>query len=83
MSPIPVEIKGHKYLPPEVDVAAGGKVVWTNHDKVTHTATADDESWTTGDIPAGESREVTFPSPGPNPYFCEYHASMKGKVYVK
>lgn len=83
MDAIQVSIKGHKYTPPTAEVAAGGKVVWTNNDKMTHTATADDESWTTGDIPAGESREVTFATAGSFPYFCEYHASMKGTVNVK
>ncbi len=78
-----VSIKGHKYVPPTVEVAAGDKVVWTNNDRVAHTATADDGSWTTGDIPAGKSAEVTFATPGTFSYFCEYHPSMKGTVRVK
>ncbi len=83
MSAFQVSIKGHKYAPPVAEVTAGDKVVWTNNDRVTHTATADDGSWTTEDIPAGESREVSFDKPGTFPYFCDYHPSMKGTVRVK
>jgi plastocyanin len=78
-----VIIKGHKYVPPTIEVAPGSKVIWDNQDKVTHTATANDGSWTTGDIPGGGSREVTFPNPGTYPYYCEHHPSMTGTVAVK
>ena len=75
-----VEIKGMKYQPPSVEVDLSGTVVWVNGDRMVHTATADDGSWDTGDIPPGGRKSVTFNTIGTHPYHCEYHPQMVGRV---
>jgi len=82
--PTQVTIERMKFQPPEVSIHVGGTVIWTNRDEDTvHTATADDGSWDTGEIPFNESRSWTFRSAGVWPYHCEIHPSMTGKVTVK
>jgi plastocyanin len=62
-------------------------VVWTNYDTtyggITHTVTATDKSFNSGDIKAGGTFKWTFTTPGTYTYSCVYHAWMKGTVIVK
>jgi plastocyanin len=79
-----VNIKGMKYDPPVTTINVGDTVEWFNHDKMLHTATADDGSWDTGDIPQNQSRSWTFKTVGDFPYYCTHHPdTMQGKVAVK
>ncbi len=58
-------------------------VTFTNRDSVTHTVTATDNSFNSGDIKAGQSWTYTFPSAGTFAYYCIYHSGwMKGTVVV-
>lgn len=63
-------------------VTAGMIVTWTNIDNTTHTVTADDSSFNSGDILAGHSFAKTFNSKGTFPYHCIYHSMMKASVLV-
>jgi|RhiMetdeSRZDD1v2_1073273.scaffolds.fasta_scaffold03116_13 plastocyanin len=63
-------------------VAKGTTVTWTNNDNTTHTVTADDNSFNSGDIKAGNSFSKTFNTPGTFPYHCVYHDMMKATVIV-
>ncbi len=77
-----VAIQGFAFSPTTLRVEAGDTVRWTNKDAFNHTATADDGRWDTGIIAGGASAEITFRSPGGQPYFCDVHPSMKGQVVV-
>lgn len=77
-----VSIKGFAFSPSSLRIQAGDTVRWTNDDSVPHTATADDASWDTGRIAGGASAEVTFDSPGDEPYHCAVHPSMTGRLGV-
>jgi plastocyanin len=80
---VQVLIHNFAYNPTPVNVPVGGSVVWVNNDNMTHTATADDDSWDTGDIPAGASSSpVKFSSAGASGYHCDPHPAMKGTVQV-
>jgi plastocyanin len=72
------------YLPPTVDIASGGTVVWSFEDGDTpHTVTADDNSF--GSPPAGQKSgtfEHVFPQPGTVNYHCDFHPDMVGTVNV-
>jgi plastocyanin len=72
------------YLPPTVDVAAGGKVIWTFDDGNTaHTVTADDNSF--GSPPNGQKSgtfEHVFDKPGTVKYHCDFHLAQFGTVNV-
>jgi plastocyanin/sugar lactone lactonase YvrE len=78
-----VEIKDYAFTPPELTVAAGTTVTWTNNDTVPHTATASDGSFDSGNLNPGESFSFTFHTPGTYPYVCQYHAGMQGTIVVQ
>jgi plastocyanin len=71
--------------PATITVKTGDKVTFKNTGKVPHTATADDSSWDSGNLNAGQ--DFTTPAltqPGTVTYKCTYHASlgMVGKIIV-
>lgn len=75
-----VSIKGMKYNPDPVVIAAGDLVYWVNEDRMGHTATSDDgKTFDTGLLEQGETSEK-FKLEGLIPYHCEVHPSMKGLV---
>ena len=70
------------FSPGNVTVAVGGKVTWTSSSRATHTVTADDSSWDSGNIASGGSFSHTFTSPGTVHYHCSYHSFMTATVTV-
>ena len=75
-------IKSFSFTTKEVHVAVGGTVVFDNQDSTTHTATADDGSFDTGNIAAGSQKTVSFPKAGTFTFHCKIHASMTGSIVV-
>lgn len=76
------------YNPPQITVAPGTTVVWTNLDEVVHTVTSGtrenpDGIFDSGDIPAGGTFSYTFEEPGTYDYFCIPHPGMDGTVIVE
>jgi plastocyanin len=86
---IPAGVGGNtklNYSPAVITVIIGvnSTVTWTNNDSTTHTVTATDNSFNSGDIKAGVSWTHTFSTPGNYSYYCIYHSAwMKGTVIVK
>lgn len=78
-----VEIRRYAYGPTRLVVPAGSVVEWVNRDAVVHTATAEDDAWDSGGIPAGASWRARFDRPGIYPYYCGPHPFMKGVVIVE
>ncbi|MEX2556104.1 MAG: copper-containing nitrite reductase [Actinomycetota bacterium] len=72
----------HAYDPAVIRVKAGTTVTWTNGDEVAHTVTADDGSFDSGFLNAGQSWSHTFTEPGTYAYHCIPHPWMKGTVFV-
>lgn len=64
-------------------IVAGQTIMWTNNDSVSHTATADDNSWGTGTLKTGQSFVRRFDTPGTYTYFCSYHPEMMGTIIVE
>ena len=77
-----VEIKNFAFDPPTTTIQVGGKVNWANEDSATHTATAEDGSFDTGDIEQDKRGNATFKEAGTFPYICEIHPTMKGTIEV-
>ena len=77
-----VTIKGFAFNPPEVTVAAGSTVTWTNQDSFTHTTTGKDGVWDSTDLPTGQSFSFTFDTAGTFTYICNIHPSMAGTIVV-
>jgi plastocyanin len=78
-----VHIRDYRYAPARIEIDAGGVVEWVNHDRVVHTATADDGAWNSGAIPTGERWRAAFNEPGIYPYYCGPHPYMRGVVVVR
>jgi len=75
-----LSIKNLKFSPSSVTVKAGSKVKVSNDDNTTHTMTAKDNSFDTGDIDSGSSTSFTAPKPGTYPFHCKIHSFMTGTL---
>lgn len=71
------------FQPARLEIPAGTTIVWTNHGQVTHTVSAEDGSFDSGNIEPGERRGITFSHPGTFPFHCTPHPFMKGVIVVK
>jgi plastocyanin len=77
------------YDPPEVQVAAGSGIKWTNNDNFIHTVTQGKPSgggnpagFSSGPIQVGGTFEHFFDESGSVDYYCTIHPHMIGKVTV-
>ena len=77
-----ITMQSMSFSPASLTVTAGTTVTWKNSDNTTHTATADDNSFNSGDITAGNSYSKVFNTKGSFPYHCIYHSTMKGTIVV-
>lgn len=77
--------------PLTISLASGGVVRWFNNDGssgaygttgVTHDVTADDGSFTSGNLAAGSKFERAFTTTGEFHYHCNIHPSMTGTIVV-
>ena len=69
------------YAPGPVEVPQGATVSFFNNDTETHTATANDGSWDSGDIAPGETARFSTKDTangGDIPFHCRHHPTMKG-----
>src|SRR5215467_3322841 len=82
-SPNTVTIADMAFSPAIITVAVGTTVTWKNNDNMTHTVTADDKSYDSGNIGSGGSFTKTFSLAGTYSYHCTIHPTMTGKVVVK
>ena len=78
-----VGIVDFRYEPPQVTIAAGDSVRWTNTSPATvHSATGAGGEWDSGPLSAGQGFTAVFPTPGVYPYRCVIHPGMTGVVEV-
>jgi plastocyanin len=81
-----IDVQGFKF-PPNMDVAAGTKVTWTNKDSVAHTVTSgtrpNKDGKFDGQLAANGTFSFTFTAAGTYQYFCTVHSSMNGTITVK
>jgi len=78
-----VTIKNFAFSPATLDVSVGTTVTWTNNDSATHTVTADDGSFDSGNLATGKSFTFTFKKAGTFTYHCSIHPNMKATIVVK
>ncbi|MDB5396610.1 MAG: quinonprotein alcohol dehydrogenase [Rhodospirillales bacterium] len=71
------------FKPARAKVKAGGIVTWTNEGTLSHSATAADGSWTTGEIAPGQSATVKFDKPGTYTYSCTDHPWSYAQLVVE
>lgn len=77
------------YIPYEVTVGVGGKVIWNNDDTAAHTVTSGTPSpgpdgiFDSSLFMSAASYEFTFDETGEYDYYCMVHPWMTGKVIVQ
>ena len=77
-----LSIKDFSFTPAALTVKSGTKVSVTNNDSASHTWTATDKTFDSGDLATGKSFTFTFTKPGTYSYVCSIHAAMHGTVTV-
>jgi plastocyanin len=80
-----VNIDNFTFTPPELTVAPGTKVTWTNRDDIPHTVTeaAEKRSFKSNALDTGETFSHVFATKGTYHYFCSLHPHMQGTVVVE
>jgi plastocyanin len=79
-----ITISNFMFSPMSLTVSPGATVSVTNKDAVTHTLTANDGKFNTGDI--GQNQTKTFKAPtkaGQYTYICAIHQYMMGTITVR
>ncbi len=76
-------VQDFMFRPARLEIAAGTTVMWTNGGQMLHTVTAEDGSFDSGPIEAGERRGITFLRPGTYLFHCTPHPFMRGEVVVR
>jgi plastocyanin len=77
-----VAIRGMQFVPPELTVAVGDVVVWTNQDYFPHTVTAAG-AFDSKNIESQATWRYTADRAGTFPYVCTLHPTMKGTLIVR
>jgi LPXTG-motif cell wall-anchored protein len=78
-----VTIADFSFSPGSITINQGDTVTWVNNGPTPHSATANNGSFNTGILKAGQSASHTFAQAGTYSYFCQPHPFMKGTVVVQ
>jgi serine/threonine protein kinase/plastocyanin len=78
-----VVISGFAFNPPDLAVAAGTTVTWSNHDDTNHTVSFDGIGVDSGGFGHDETFSHAFEDPGEYSYICNIHPSMTATVTVE
>ena len=68
------------FSPTRIDALPGDTILWSNGGERTHTVTANDGSFDSGDLPGGATFSITLTQPGAYPFHCRIHPDMTGEV---
>jgi plastocyanin len=80
---ISVQIKSTGFSPSNISLNHGDQVTWKNTDKVDHQVVADDGTFASPILHAGQSYTATFSRAGTFRYHDSYAAKRTGKITVK
>jgi plastocyanin len=72
-----VTLKNFSFTPKVLRVKAGTAVTWKSAEG-SHTVTADDGSFRSPTLNAGQTYSFTFAKPGTYRYYCSFHGSAGG-----
>jgi plastocyanin len=78
-----ITINDGSYDESTYEIEAGRAVKFVNAGAMKHTATADDDSWGTGTLAAGQSFSRYFKEEGEWDFHCNYHDSMTATIVVE
>jgi plastocyanin len=68
---------------PDLTIAAGTTVTWTNHDDVPHVVASDTNIFKSKALDTDDRFSYTFTKPGTYLYYCMIHPKMTAKVVVQ
>jgi plastocyanin len=71
-----------RYVPSTIRLKVGQSVIFKNVSDATHTVTADNGTFDSGNIAQGASWRFTATKAGTFPYHCIYHPLMHGTIIV-
>ncbi|WP_292534217.1 cupredoxin domain-containing protein [Methylocystis sp.] len=75
-------IEDFAFIPVQLSVKAGTKVIFVNHDEAPHSVVGLKSEFRSPTLNNGQSFAITFDKPGEIDYFCGQHGNMRGKVTV-
>ncbi|HET9393627.1 MAG TPA: cupredoxin domain-containing protein [Candidatus Rubrimentiphilum sp.] len=78
-----VSIKDEAFHPASIQVRTGDAVKFTNNDGEEHTVTADNNSFDSNILTAGNGFQHKFTKAGRYSYHCKIHPFMHGVIIVK
>lgn len=81
--PATVDVRFAVFGPDRLDVLPGESVRWQNVSDRRHTVNADDGTFASGDLQAGDAFTQTFDAAGTYRYHCTVHPGMTGEVDVR
>jgi plastocyanin len=83
--PLPVEvaISRSTFVPREITIEPGTRVVWTNQDEIPHTVSGRDREPASPALDTGDRYAHAFETEGDYGYFCAVHPYMMGVVHVR
>ena len=73
-----VVIDDYLFKPERLTVPRGTTVVWINQENESHTVTADDKKFDSGDMAPGGAFAISIKEGGTVPYYCDYHGGRGG-----
>ena len=83
-SHVEMATEGKQFLPHLVVVAPGSSVAFPNHDPFNHNvfSLSPEAPFDLGLYGRGEAKSITFRQPGTIQVYCNFHAQMRGIVFV-
>ena len=80
-----VSIDNFTFSPPELTVATGTRVTWTNNDDIPHLVAdaGNPKEAKSPPLDTGDSFSRVFDKPGTYHYFCALHPHMQGTIVVQ
>jgi LPXTG-motif cell wall-anchored protein len=78
-----VTIADFSFSPGSLTINQGDTVTWVNNGPTPHSATANNGSFNTGILKAGQSASHTFAQAGTYSYYCQPHPYMKATIVVQ
>lgn len=79
---VDITIDNFTFTPPDLTIAAGTTVRWTNLDDIPHAVAEKALSFRSKALDTGDSYTATFDKPGTVEYFCTLHPHMTGRITV-
>jgi plastocyanin len=79
---LPVAILFQAFSPTQIDALPGDTIQWSNGSERTHTVTANDGSFDSGDLPSGATFALTPTATGTYAFHCRIHPDMTGEIDV-